>query len=99
MFIFSVNGRKQSSRDYILCVQAGKTTAIRRAAVRETGVFWHQGEPIITPQTSQHYCIDKLQGGGGIWCREISVSRTAYRLIAVEFLFGHVYSVSENSSP
>ena len=43
-----------------------KTTAIRRVAVRETGVPQHHGGPIVgpneTPCTSQHYIIEGIKG-------------------------------------
>ena len=42
--------------------KTGKTTAIRPAAARETGVFQHHGDPIEGPleiiHTSQHYRIE-----------------------------------------
>jgi len=48
-------------------VQTGKTTPIRRTAVRETGVSWHHGGliegPHEIPHISQHYRIEGFKGG------------------------------------
>ena len=45
----------------------GKTTAIRRIAVRETLICRHKGETIKGPpdilRTAQHYCIEGLKVG------------------------------------
>jgi len=52
---------------YYLNIQAGKTAAIRRTAVREAGVSRHHRAtiecPPETPPTSEHYRIEGFKGG------------------------------------
>ena len=47
-------------------IKIGKTTRIRRTAVRETGASWHHGGPIEghpeACRTSQHYDIEGFKG-------------------------------------
>ena len=63
-----------------------KTTAIRRAAVRETSVSRHHGGPIEgppeTPRTSQHYHIEGInyvKGNGNSFLSVIAAHKPRYR--------------------
>ena len=66
-----------------LYCQAGKTTVIRRVAVRETGVSRHNGGPIKGNPSIILWWPEGLKGVPSIgppWCRETPVSWTVARL-------------------
>ena len=54
-----------------------KTATDRLIAVRETGVFRHQGSPIEgspeTPRTSLHYRIDGIKGVSDLAPKEMEI--------------------------
>ena len=64
-----------------------KTTAIRRAAVRETGVSRYQGGPIEGPpetsRTSQHYRIEGIKGVPDLGFKKKSIVFSAHSVHVV----------------
>ena len=73
-----------SATNYCIFVRIGKTTAIRRIAVRENSLSRHYLDPYEVPLKhlgpSQHYRIEGFTGGpliGPPLCRETQVSRAA----------------------
>ena len=75
----------------------GKTTAIRRIAVRETGVFRPPGGPIEdtpeTTRTSQHYCLEGFQGAMNLAPQDIE-----RRQEILKHCFPHIYVCEEKSA-
>jgi len=81
---YSLIFRQNVVKNILISMRDGKTTAIRRVAVRETGVFQHHWGPVdgpATPLTITALLYGGVLGGslnGTSLCRETLVFRAVF---------------------